>query len=341
MIISTKIKKLSFQCLLSASLVSLLACSAGSENSEPSDTISRAQNATEDSKSNSTNSKGWVINPNGDLNRFFECLEAENTSLISAHRGGSYKDYPENSLETAQYISSRLPAIHEIDVATTRDGVLFLMHDDTLDRTTNGEGLAKDQNWKDVRILRLKDEKGKLTNFNPPSLERFLKWSKDKSLVQIDFKRSTRFDDVINLVEKLGAQKNVIYIAYSMAQARKLHRLAPDAMISVSIDSMSELNSAIGSGIPADRLLGFTGTQDPKPRLFSVLNNRDVEVIFGTLGGRNSLDNEIASSGDNSLYTELSVNGVDIIATDRPIEAHAALKRSGRAVKSGICNITG
>ena len=275
-----------------------------------------------------------------DINAFFECLESEGKSIISAHRAGSYPDYPENALETAQFVSSRIPAMHEIDVATSRDGVLFLLHDDTLDRTTTGEGDFADLDWADIRNLQLEDKNGRPTSFNPPTLESFLRWARGRALVQIDFKRSTRYEDVVALVEKLKAQPRVIYIAYSMAAARKLHRLAPEAMISVSVDSMSELNAATASGIPMDRLIAFTGTSEPRPRFFSILNDRDVEVIFGTLGGRESIDREIARTGNNDTYTDLSKFGVDIIATDRPLEANLSLADDNRAIDAPVCGLS-
>ncbi|MEL6789884.1 MAG: glycerophosphodiester phosphodiesterase family protein [Pseudomonadota bacterium] len=287
----------------------------------------------------------WRIAPAGDLNGFFNCLEDNGLSLISAHRAGRYPGYPENALDTAQYVSAQIPAIYEIDVATSRDGVLFLMHDDRLERTTTGTGLAKEADWSAIKSLKLEDDDGTVTAFNPPTLRAFLRWAKPRTLVQIDFKRSTRYEDVVDLVAKEGMQDRVIYIAYTLAQARKLHQLAPDAMISVSVDTISELNAVTAAGIPADRLLAFTGTRDPKPRLFRFLGQQDVEVIFGTLGGRDALDKEIARTGDNSLYTELSRQGVDILATDRPLEAHAALAAIGRVATDGeagraICGIS-
>ena len=291
-------------------------------------------------ETSSSPEQGWIINPDTDLNTFFECLEANNQTLISAHRAGSYPGYPENSLESAIYVSERIPAIHEIDVATSRDGILFLMHDDDLDRTTTGEGLVTKSDWNVIASTKLVDDNGKTTGFSPPKLSTFLQWAKDKTLVQIDFKRSTRYEDVIQTVKDENVEDQVIYIAYSMAQAQRLHSLAPSAMISLSIQSMSDLNRAVASGIPMDRLIAFTGTEDPRPRVFSLLNDRDVEVIFGTLGRRDSFDQEAERSGSNQIYKDLSGNGVDIIATDRPLEAHQALMESDRFINGGVCGIS-
>ena len=283
---------------------------------------------------------GWSLNPARDLNAFFECLEEREMTLVSAHRGGAAPGYPENSIEAIRHTLSQAPALVEIDVATSSDGVLYLMHDDALDRTTTGTGEAKDRPWSYVSGLNLVDEMGHETEFKPPRLSDVLKELDDRTIVQIDFKRSTRYEDVINEVNRQGAEDRVVYIAYSLAAAEKLHRLAPQSMISLNISSQSELNSAVAAGVPDDRLLGFTGIEEPNPRLAAQLNARDVEVIFGTLGGRNSIDEQIARAGDAERYADIAEIGVDIIATDRPVEANAALEQYGRAASAGVCGIS-
>ncbi len=281
----------------------------------------------------------WRIAPEGDLNAFFNCLDAAGLALISAHRGGPAPGFPENGLETLQATMAAVPAIMEIDVASSSDGVLFLMHDIDLDRTTTGNGPAQSAAWASVKTLRLEDATGQVTDFAPPKLSDVLAWAKSRTIVQIDFKRSARYEDVIDEIYRQGVEDRVILIAYSMASARKLHRLAPDIMISLSVDSQTDLNRAVAAGIPADRLLAFTGTEAPKPRLLDILDDRQVEAIFGTLGGRDSIDNDIERTGNASRYAEIAGLGVDIIATDRPRAAYAALVDANRAPTAGDCGV--
>lgn len=282
---------------------------------------------------------GWSVSPQGDLNLFFDCLKDSGATLIAAHRGGPYPGYPENAVETMIAILEKIPAIMEIDIATSADGVLYLMHDDRLERTTTGSGEANALQWADIRELRLEDNDGRKTKYAPPRFDETLAWADGRTILQVDFKRTTRYEDVADEIRRQGAETRIILIAYSMASAAKLHALLPQAMISLSLNSQSELNRAVASGIPDNRLLGFTGTEDPRPRLFSVLSKRNVEVIFGTLGGRDSIDNDIAQSGYEALYAEIAENGADIIATDRPIEAYAALAAAGKAALAGKCQI--
>lgn len=281
---------------------------------------------------------GWSIAANGDLNGLFDCLEDKNITLVAAHRGGPSPGFPENAIETFARTLSVAPALLEIDVATSADGVLYLMHDDTLERTTTGEGPVENAAWAEISALRLKDGRRE-TPFHPPSFADALSWANGRTILEIDFKKTTRYEAVVAEISRQQAEDRVIFIAYTLAQAKRLHRLAPRVMISLSVAAQSDLNSAVAAGVPADRLLGFTGVDDPQPRLFSTLNNQDVEVVFGTLGGRQSIDDAIAASGDDARYVEIAGMGVDIIATDRPLAAQAALDAAGRGARSGQCGV--
>jgi len=281
---------------------------------------------------------GWSIAADGDLNTLFDCLEDNNIALVAAHRGGPSPGFPENAIETFDRTLSIAPALLEIDVATSADGVLYLMHDDTLERTTTGEGPVESAAWREISALRLKDGRRE-TAYHPPSFADALSWAKGRTILEIDFKKTTRYEDVIAEIDRQQAEDRVILIAYTLAQAKRLHRLAPRVMISLSIEAQSDLNKAVAAGIPADRLLGFTGTDEPKPRLFSILNHQNVEVIFGTLGGRDSIDDQIAASGDDARYAEIAGMGVDIIATDRPEAAQKALDAAGHAPAPDECGV--
>lgn len=283
---------------------------------------------------------GWRTEVAGDLNDVFDCLAAEKASLVSAHRGGPKPGFPENAIETFAETLKFAPAVLETDIATTADGVLFLHHDDTLERTTTGEGDPGTQSWAAISKLKLEDNEGEATPFSPSRLDDALKWAKGRAVLFLDIKKTTKFEDVAAAVKAAGAERGVVTIAYTIPQAVKLHRLLPETMISLELSSQSDLNRAIASGVPADKIIAFTGIEAPDPRLYGVLAEQNVEVIFGTLGGKDSIDKKIAASGDNSLYTELSEEGVDLIATDRPLAVEDALQKAGRAPKPGQCGIT-
>jgi glycerophosphoryl diester phosphodiesterase len=283
---------------------------------------------------------GWRTSVATDLNAFFDCLAAAKASLVSAHRGGPKPGFPENAIETFAETLKSAPAILETDIATSADGVLFLHHDDTLARTTTGEGDTATMTWDEIATLKLEDARGAPTAFSPARLDDALAWAEGRAILALDIKRSTRYEDVATAVVRAGAERRVFLIAYTAGQAEKLHRLLPETMISLNLASQSDLNRAVASGVPADRLIAFAGLEAVDPRLYGTFAGQGVEIAFGTLGGRESIDAEIAAAGDDGLYAELSEAGVDVIATDRPAAAARALAEAGRGPAPGACGIS-
>ena len=77
--------------------------------------------------------------------------------LVVAHRG-NWRSAPENSVAAIDSAIQMGVDIVEIDIHKTKDGQLILMHDDRVDRTTNGKGLIKDYTLAEIKKLKLKDK---------------------------------------------------------------------------------------------------------------------------------------------------------------------------------------
>jgi glycerophosphoryl diester phosphodiesterase len=283
----------------------------------------------------------WRLAPESDLSAMLDCFEAAGQTLISAHRGGPSPGLPENAIPTMEALLMAAPAIMEVDVGQSTDGVLFLLHDDRLDRTTTGTGEAAAQDWAALSALKLKDNLGWVTPYAIPKLSEALAWAKGRTVMQIDFKRSANVDKVVAEIRAAGMAGSVILIAYSVEQAASLHRAAPEMLLSVSVDAPGDVVALKAAGIPDNRMVAFTGTRLPRPELYGELDKQNIEVIFGTLGRPpRSIDAVIARLGMDERYAELGKEGVDILATDRPREAAAALAEAGRLPKAGQCGVS-
>ena len=75
--------------------------------------------------------------------------------LVQAHRGGR-EEYDDNALGGFEMCLSRGIKGFELDVRYTKDCVLVVMHDESLERTTNGKGIVEDTTFSDLCKLRLK-----------------------------------------------------------------------------------------------------------------------------------------------------------------------------------------
>lgn len=282
----------------------------------------------------------WRLAPETDLSAMLDCFEAAGQTLVSAHRGGPTPGLPENAIATMDALLMAAPAIMEVDVGRSRDGVHFLLHDDRLDRTTTGTGEAAAQDWPALSQLKLKDNWGWVTPYTIPTLGEALAWAKGRTVLQIDFKRSADYAQVAAAIRAAGMEKSVILIAYSVEQAAALHRAAPEMLLSVSVDAPEGVAALKAAGIPEDRMVAFTGTRLPRPELYRELDRQNIEVIFGTLGRPpRSIDAVIDRLGMDERYAELGKEGADILATDRPREAAAALAEAGRLPKAGQCGV--
>ena len=132
----------------------------------------------------------------------------ENSVIVVAHRA-DWRNFPENSLEAVQSAIDMGVDMLELDVQRTKDGVLMLMHDHNLDRTTTGTGNIADTNWEDIAKLNLKDHQGNVTVYKVPTLEDVLLMCKDKIMINLD-KADRYFDEVFSLLEKTGTTNLIV-----------------------------------------------------------------------------------------------------------------------------------
>ncbi len=272
----------------------------------------------EDSKS----AREIDVVPNSKL---IEVFKASNSSYptISVHRGGKgLRDYPENCLETLQYINDSISAAYEVDVAQTKDGQLVLMHDNSIERTTKGVGLVKDLTYNELKEYNLVDDYGNATKFKIPLFSEVLKWCKTNTVIlTVDIKRSVSQDSVIKAIREAKAEDIAVIITYDVTQAKSAYNLAPELLLSVSARNHEEFDRLLDAKIPTENMLAFTGTRLSDASLFERLHAKNIVCMLGTLG---NLDKRAEARGDG-LYLEWKEKGVDIIATDRPFEAFKAI----------------
>lgn len=243
--------------------------------------------------------------------------------MISVHRGGKgLKYYPENCLETLKYINDSIEAIFEIDVAKTKDNVLVLMHDNTLDRTSTGEGKITNFTFEELQAFNLEDDFGNETKFKIPLFKDVLVWARDNNVVlTVDIKRSVGVEQVVELIRNVGAEDVSVIITYDLKQAERANAVAPELLLSVSARNNQEVEWLLHSGIPTENIIAFTGTRLSPDSLYAKIHSYGIKTMLGTLG---NLDKRAEARGD-SLYKIWVHKGIDVIATDRPFAVANAI----------------
>ena len=267
------------------------------------------------------------------LYRFFE-RTPDRIPLISAHRGGPTTGYPENCIATFENVIKNHPALIECDVRQTRDNQLVMMHDRTLNRTTNGEGRVNEKTWAELAQLRLKDNEGNLTNYKIPTFKDVLNWTKGKTILTLDIKRGVSAKLVVDAIRETCSQAYVAIIVYNLKDALKFHKLASKLMLSVSVRNSEDVEALKKSGIPIRQVTCFAGVgryekQEGKGfklrikrKLITMLHKLKVSCTVGTM---RSIDR--AGKKNVEVFKRvLNDFGGDILATDEPKMAYKAVK---------------
>ncbi len=128
--------------------------------------------------------------------------------LICAHRGIHNNRIPENSLAAIQAAVAAGIDIVEIDIRTTSDDSLMLMHDDTVDRTTNGTGRFEELTYREVKQLRLTIGDS-ITDHRVPTLREALLAFSAPTYPNLDIK-DVDFDDLLRQLRSLGMEHQVL-----------------------------------------------------------------------------------------------------------------------------------
>jgi len=110
--------------------------------------------------------------------------------LVAAHRGGYLSAngaiLPENSLLAIARSIDRGTEILEIDLRSTSDGHLVIMHDSTVTRTTNGSGAVSSMTLAQIKALRLRSPDGTITTQQVPTFAEMMAMVKGKAMVNLD-----------------------------------------------------------------------------------------------------------------------------------------------------------
>ncbi len=226
--------------------------------------------------------------------------------MIAAHRGG-HLSAPENSLAAIDEAVTEGADIIELDVKVSSDGVPYLMHDQTVNRTTDGEGDAEALTYAEVRRLTLR---GGTTP--PPTLIEALRATCGRLLVDLDLK-TDRIAPVVAAIQGLGMTDQVFLFDGDSDVLRRGQALAPGVGVMPRVLDPDGLSAATAS---LDRIAVVHG--DPEsltPGLRDAIRALPARIWINSLG---DVDEVLDTDRACSALTELLGHGANVIQTDRP-----------------------
>ncbi|MBD8039212.1 glycerophosphodiester phosphodiesterase family protein [Phocaeicola sp. Sa1CVN1] len=160
---------------------------------------------------------------------------------VVVHRGANHLA-PENTVASAYAALEHGATWIELDVRKSKDGVLYNLHDETLDRTTNGQGALADMNSDEVDKLDAGSWFGKeYAGTRIPRISEMLDSLYGKANVFFDVKRGTPVKDLVRLVRQKGFATNSFFWFADEGMLKEFVRLAPEMKIKVNAGDIARL----------------------------------------------------------------------------------------------------
>ncbi len=218
-----------------------------------------------------------------------------------AHRGGIADGFPENTLAAFRRAIALGAAVIEIDLRGTKDGKIVVLHDETLDRTTNGTGRVTDHDLAELKTL---DAGG---GARIPTYDEVLDLVSGTGVqLLLDIKVSPVLDkrQVVVLTETRGAVPDVIVGVRTLGDLGEFRALNPELRTLGFVGSLEDVEPFVTAGVDIVRLWPRWIRADPEVVRRVQQRGRPVWTTAGD-APREELE-------------ELVALGVDGVLTDHP-----------------------
>lgn len=238
-----------------------------------------------------------------------EKLQNSDELLVAAHRAAHQK-HPENSLEAIQEAIDLGVDIIEIDVRVTTDGKVYLMHDQTINRTTTGSGDIEKMSSADLKEFTLFFD-GKDSGITIPTLKEALALSKGKIMVDLDLK-TDKINEVMAVVSELDVWDEVIFFDSDWDILKAVKAKMPNAYLMPRTYKAKQIKKAYKQ---LDPVMVHIDPSFNTEKANALAQKYGVRTWINSLG---DLDRELSKNPKPELAFDLIQNGANVVQTDLP-----------------------
>lgn len=260
--------------------------------------------------------------------------------LVVVHRG-DWRNYPENTVPAIESIIRMGADVMELDLKLTKDSVLVLSHDKTIDRCMNGKGLVSDYTYEELLQFRLRRAHGVVTDsMRICTLREALECCKDRIVVNVD-QGYEYYDLVLALTEDLGVTDQILIKGKRPVKEVEAKMAAHEhnMMYMPIIDIQKEqgqalLNEYMLTGIVpiAYEVCWKKMTPEVRAAMDRIIESGSklwVNTIWGSLCGYLDDDAALDCGDPAKIYDQVIDLGATIIQTDRPEQLLKYLRSRG------------
>ncbi len=250
--------------------------------------------------------------PSGHIDKILERFHDPTSDyvMVAAHRAADM-GYLENSLSAIKHAIDLGVDIVELDVRSSKDGILVLMHDGTINRTTNGRGRVEDLTFTELREFRLKKKDGTLTSERIPGFEEALNMARGHIMVDIDLKID-HVRPIVETVIKTRTQTQVFYFTDDYDVLKEIRDLDDGSMCMPIAYSYEMADSALQLLSPPVLHIDHSFYS---PEVTELIRNKHARVWINALG---DFDEKIHRGDAREVVNTLIMHKANIIQTEEP-----------------------
>ncbi len=230
--------------------------------------------------------------------------------VVVAHRAAPYLGFTENSLAAMTMAVESGIWMQEMDLMESQDGRLYLLHDQTLDRTTTHQGAINTYSSADLEKVRLLGTDEKL-----PDFASVLRHAKVKGItLMLDVKHAP-LAKVMKEVQEQGMMQQVLLLTFSKERAQEALDLKMTFVLSVLINDETDIRH-YRQAAQGQALVAYINQNAPV-NLFQSVRASGLPILTDVL---NKVDNTAEQLGGEHYTGFLSVRNPDLVVTDYPIK---------------------
>lgn len=244
--------------------------------------------------------------------------------IVQGHRGTRENGLPENSIAALEYVLQQMPAVFEIDPRLTKDSVIIVFHDATLDRTTNGTGKVIDHTWEELQQLNLKNKNGEVTEHKIPTLAEVFEWAKGKTALLLD-KKDVPLKMIADIIREHDANNYVVSLVRSPEDAAFYFNDEPKRMFAISFREPEAFQPYLELGIPTHQIFACIGTSisEKTDEINEMMRGYGIRSLISAAPTYDKLETEEERA---EAYRKVIESGISIIESDYPVEMGNAIR---------------
>lgn len=245
---------------------------------------------------------------------------------MAGHRGGYYHHYPESSFSLFDFLANQFKGdtiIIEIDLRTSKDGSIWLLHDETLDRTTSGLGKINERTDAELKSLKLKTKVGFNSNESIPTFEEALNFIRTRNInLMLDIKEPLH-RMALELVAKYKLESRVLVLTFKKEYTQLVAENYSQVLLSALIETEDDFNHFKTLPHQANKRVAYINS---KTSVDLITRLREEKILIMA-----DVSEDLRHSGKpleaEAYKSKAQQQQLNILISDFPIEARQALKK--------------